>query len=57
MKFFLTIIFCFSLLVPTVGQPKVPEHGGVWVHVQLDGIGETILKWFGAMRTLDITSF
>jgi uncharacterized protein len=32
MKFFLTIIFCFSLLVPTVGQPKVPEHGGVWVH-------------------------
>ncbi|MBK7763416.1 MAG: T9SS type A sorting domain-containing protein [Bacteroidetes bacterium] len=27
------------------------------VHVNLDGIGETILKWFGAMRPLDITSF
>ncbi len=32
MKSFLTIIFCFSLLIPAWGQPKIPSHGGVWVH-------------------------
>jgi hypothetical protein len=36
----------------------IPIASGMYlVHVQLDGIGETILKWFGAMRPLDITSF
>jgi uncharacterized protein len=34
MKFFLTIIFCFSLLASTSGQPKISPHGGVWVHDQ-----------------------
>ncbi len=27
------------------------------MHVELDGIGETVLKWFGAMRPVDITQF
>jgi hypothetical protein len=36
----------------------IPISSGMYLfHVQLDGIGETILKWFGAMRPLDITSF
>ena len=39
-------------------EKGIPIASGMYlVHVQLDGIGETILKWFGAMRTLDITSF
>ncbi|MBL7872984.1 MAG: TPM domain-containing protein [Cyclobacteriaceae bacterium] len=32
MKFFLTLIFCFSLAIATVAQPKIPIQGGVWVH-------------------------
>lgn len=32
MKFFLTIIFCFSLFTASLAQPKIPEHGGIWVH-------------------------
>lgn len=36
----------------------IPISSGMYlVHVELDGIGETILKWFGAMRPLDLTSF
>jgi len=27
------------------------------IHVKADGIGETVLKWFGAMRPLDITTY
>jgi uncharacterized protein len=32
MKFFLTILFSFSLLFTASGQPKIPEQGGIWVH-------------------------
>lgn len=36
----------------------VPIASGMYlVHVNLPGIGETVLKWFGAMRPIDITSF
>jgi hypothetical protein len=39
-------------------EKGIPIASGMYLfHVQLDGIGETILKWFGAMRPLDITSF
>lgn len=39
-------------------EKGIPLASGMYlVHVNLDGIGETILKWFGAMRPLDITSF
>ncbi|MBP6623999.1 MAG: hypothetical protein KA198_02430 [Chitinophagaceae bacterium] len=36
----------------------IPIASGMYlVHVNLPNIGETILKWFGAMRPIDITSF
>ncbi len=36
----------------------IPIASGLYlVHVNLPGIGETVLKWFGAMRPTDITSF
>lgn len=39
-------------------EQGIPIASGMYlVHVNLEGIGETILKWFGAMRPLDITSF
>ncbi|HNB80582.1 MAG TPA: T9SS type A sorting domain-containing protein [Chitinophagaceae bacterium] len=39
-------------------EKGIPVSSGMYlVHVNLDGIGETVLKWFGAMRPLDITSF
>jgi hypothetical protein len=39
-------------------EKGIPIASGMYlVHVQLEGIGETIIKWFGAMRPLDITSF
>ena len=32
--------------------------GGMYlIHVEANGIGETVLKWFGAMRPLDVTSY
>jgi hypothetical protein len=27
------------------------------IHIDAPGIGEKILKWFGAMRPLDLTNF
>jgi hypothetical protein len=37
---------------------NIPIASGMYlVHVELPGIGETILKWFGAMRPTDLTSF
>jgi hypothetical protein len=27
------------------------------MHVQAEGIGEVILKWFGAMRPIDATTY
>jgi hypothetical protein len=36
----------------------VPIASGMYIlHITLPGIGETTLKWFGAMRPTDITSF
>ena len=35
----------------------IPIASGMYlIHVNIDGIGETVLKWFGAMRPVDITS-
>lgn len=37
---------------------NIPIASGMYlVHVNLPGIGETVLKWFGAMRPTDLTSF
>lgn len=36
----------------------IPVASGMYlVHVNLPGIGETVLKWFGAMRPVDLISF
>jgi hypothetical protein len=36
----------------------LPIASGMYlIHVKADGIGETVVKWFGAMRPLDVTSY
>jgi hypothetical protein len=36
----------------------IPIASGMYlIHVNIPNVGETILKWFGAMRPVDITSF
>ncbi|WP_276132611.1 hypothetical protein [Polluticoccus soli] len=36
----------------------LPIASGMYlIHVQAEGIGETVLKWFGAMRPVDVTSY
>jgi hypothetical protein len=36
----------------------VPIASGVYIlHIQADGIGEKIIKWFGTMRPFDPTGF
>ena len=39
----------------TVGLPV--SSGMYLIHVNAVGIGETVIKWFGAMRPLDVTSY
>ena len=37
---------------------NIPIVSGMYlIHVDLPGIGETVVKWFGAMRPVDITNF
>ncbi len=37
---------------------NIPIAGGVYlIHVQADGIGEKVVKWFGALRPTDLNSF
>lgn len=39
-------------------QKNIPIVSGMYlIHVELPGIGETVVKWFGAMRPIDITNF
>jgi len=36
----------------------IPISGGVYlVHVKADGVGEKIVKWFGALRPVDLNAF
>ncbi len=36
----------------------LPIASGMYlIHINADGIGEKVLRWFGAMRPIDITSF
>lgn len=36
----------------------IPIAGGVYlIHVKADGIGEKIVKWFGALRPIDLNAF
>ena len=39
----------------TVGLPV--SSGMYLIHVNAVGIGDTVIKWFGAMRPLDVTSY
>lgn len=37
---------------------NLPIASGMYlIHVKADGIGETVLRWFGAMRPLDISTY
>lgn len=37
---------------------NIPIAGGVYIiHVNADGIGEKVVKWFGALRPTDLNSF
>ncbi len=37
---------------------NIPIASGMYLmHVEIPGVGETVLKWFGAMRPVDLTSF
>ena len=39
-------------------QSKVPVSSGVYIiHVEAPGIGETVLKWMGVMRPVDLDNF
>ncbi len=36
----------------------LPIASGMYlIHVNADGIGETVLRWFGAMRPIDVTNY
>lgn len=36
----------------------IPISGGIYIiHVKADGIGEKVIKWFGALRPTDLNSF
>ena len=38
-------------------QQNIPIASGMYLmHVNVEGVGEKVLKWFGAMKPVDITS-
>lgn len=39
-------------------EKNLPVSSGMYlIHVQAEGIGEKVIKWFGAMRPIDITTY
>jgi hypothetical protein len=39
-------------------QTGIPIAGGMYlIHVDVPGIGERVIKWFGTMRPVDLNSF
>jgi hypothetical protein len=39
-------------------QASVPIAGGVYlIHVDVPDVGEKVIKWFGALRPVDLESF
>jgi len=37
---------------------NIPIAGGVYIcHIDVPGVGETVLRWFGALRPLDLQNF
>ena len=39
----------------TVGNPI--SSGVYIIHVEVPGVGEKVLKWFGVMRTIDLDTY
>jgi len=36
----------------------IPIAGGIYlIHVKANGIGEKVVKWFGALRPVDLNAF
>jgi hypothetical protein len=36
----------------------IPISGGMYlIYVKVDGVGEKVVKWFGALRPIDLKSF
>jgi hypothetical protein len=36
----------------------IPISGGIYlIYIKVDGVGEKVLKWFGALRPIDLNSF
>lgn len=39
-------------------QANIPVASGMYIiHVEVDGVGEKVLKWFGVMRPVDLDTF
>ena len=39
-------------------QERVPIAGGLYlIHIDAPGVGETIVKWFGVLRPVDLRGF
>ena len=39
-------------------EKNVPIAGGIYIiHVDVPGVGEKVLKWFGVMRPTDLDNF
>ncbi|MCD4681340.1 MAG: T9SS type A sorting domain-containing protein, partial [Bacteroidales bacterium] len=39
-------------------QAGIPIAGGIYlIHVKANGVGEKVLKWFGALRPVDLNAF
>ena len=39
-------------------QVKIPISSGIYIiHIEVPGVGERILKWFGMIRPIDLESF
>jgi len=39
-------------------QARIPIASGMYlIHVDVPGVGEKVLKWFGVLRPIDLDSF
>jgi hypothetical protein len=39
-------------------QANIPVASGMYIiHVEVEGVGEKVLKWFGVMRPVDLDTF
>ena len=51
-------IFEFLTFLSAKGEASDEIAGGVYIiHVDVPGIGQKVLKWFGVMRPIDLDTF